>query len=167
MTETLPFDITKHYKKGVVVDSNLMVLYIVGIFDLSLIERHNKTKAYTKEDFLVLYRLLENFNAILTTPNILTETSNLTETGDQDFKNRFFSKFAESIGSFDERHIKSIDLTKENGFKKFGLADSSVTKLASEGHLILTDDLKLSAYLSNKDMPVINFNHIRTLYLVK
>jgi predicted PolB exonuclease-like 3'-5' exonuclease len=167
MTETLPFDITKYYKTGIVVDTNLMVLYIIGLFDIGLIERHNKTKAYTKKDFLTLYRLLENFNTTLTTPNILTETSNLTETGDEKFKDSFFLKFAEAISRFDERHSTSIDLTNEKGFKKFGLADSSITKLASQGNLVVTDDLKLSSYLSNQNMPVLNFNHIRTFYLLQ
>jgi hypothetical protein len=167
MTETLPFDITKYYKTGIVVDTNLMVLYIVGLFDIGLIERHNRTKAYTKQDFLTLYRLLGKFKTTLTTPNILTETSNLTETGDEKFKDSFFSKFAETIRSFDERHSASIDLTTEKGFKKFGLADSSITKLASQGNLIITDDLRLSAYLSNQNMPVLNFNHIRSFYLIR
>lgn len=167
MTETLPFVIQKYFNSGVVVDTNLMVLYVIGLYDMNLIERHNKTKTYTKDDFLTLYNMLGNFNRIVTTPNILTETSNLTETGDQNFKDNFFTKFGETLNGFVEKYSSSGDLAKEKTFKKFGLADSSISKLALEGHLILTDDFRLSSFLSGQDLPVINFNHIRTYYLMK
>jgi hypothetical protein len=167
MTETFPFVIQRYFNSGIVVDTNLLVLYVIGLYDLNLIQRHHKTKTYTKEDFLTLYDLLRNFKSILTTPNILTETSNLTETGDQNFKDSFFSKFGETLNGFAEKYSSSGELSNEKAFKKFGLADSSISKLALDGHLILTDDLRLSSYLSGQGFPVINFNHIRTYYLMK
>lgn len=166
MTTTLPAQISQFYDKGIVLDTNLMILYVVGLHDTTRIRRFSRTSKYTEEDFVTLCQILGKFKRIYTTPNILTETSNLTEKGNDGAKFSFFCSFETVIRGMEEQYIKSNDLAKEKVFKKFGLADSSITQLASKGFLILTDDLNLSSYLSNISLPVMNFNHIRSLYLL-
>ena len=50
-----------------------------------------------------------------------------------------------------------------SAFIKFGLTDSSIAQLAEGGHLVLTDDFRLSQFLNSKGHAVLNFNHVRVL----
>lgn len=60
------------------VDSNLLLLYIVGKCDPRIIPRFTRTEKYTIKDFELLQALLERvFKTVVTTPNVLTEVSNL------------------------------------------------------------------------------------------
>jgi hypothetical protein len=104
---------------------------------------------------------------VLTTPNILTETSNLLESGDDAYKKAFFEKFHETIAPLDENYLPSKELTQGRTFVKYGLTDSTVASLAEAGYLVLTDDLKLYGYLSGLNLPTINFNHIRSISMIR
>jgi hypothetical protein len=59
------------------IDANLLLLLVVGSADRSLIESFKRTRAYTREDFDLLLRLVARFPKVVTTPNVLTEVSNL------------------------------------------------------------------------------------------
>ena len=65
---------------GIVVDTNLLLLLLVGLYDKSLIKDFKRTQKYDIDDFdrlrIVIYYCK---NRIYTTPNILTEITNLTD----------------------------------------------------------------------------------------
>lgn len=63
--------------EGVVADTNLLLLYVVGAHDPERIGRFPRTDTYTEDDFDLLERLLGYFETAVTTPPILTEVSNL------------------------------------------------------------------------------------------
>ena len=63
--------------RQIILDSNLLVLLIVGLTDPKLIYKHKRTKSYEKEDFELLVNILSNYDQVVVTPHILTETSNL------------------------------------------------------------------------------------------
>ena len=61
----------------IIVDANLLLLWIVGLASPDYIHRHKRLQAYTNEDFLILVNILSRARRIILTPNTLTETSNL------------------------------------------------------------------------------------------
>ena len=63
--------------KAVVLDANLLVLFVVGIASPSYIAKHKRLAAYTENDFALLTDLLSAAGSVIVTPNIVTETSNL------------------------------------------------------------------------------------------
>ena len=63
--------------KSLIIDTNLLVLLVVGLTRLSLIERHKRTKQYVAADFELLVRCISNSSRIVVTPHTLAETSNL------------------------------------------------------------------------------------------
>ena len=63
--------------RGVLVDTNLLLLLFVGSYDLERIERFKRTMQFTRDDFARLVALLGVFERRVTTPHILTEVSNL------------------------------------------------------------------------------------------
>jgi hypothetical protein len=72
--------IDRYRVKGILIDANLALLYLVGTCDLRLIGdgKYNKLSKYDTEDYHLLLRLKRFFRKAVTTPHVLTEVSNLT-----------------------------------------------------------------------------------------
>ena len=104
-------------------------------------------------------KLINYFETIVTTPNILTEVSNLTS----QLPDAYFQVFCESMTTFEETYMRSKNVCKLPHFNHFRLTDSGIIDLASEKHLVLTDDLELYGYLAGNGVDAVNFNHIRVL----
>lgn len=155
--------IGRYRNAGVLVDTNLLLLYFIGICDRGQIERFRRTKdRFVAEDFETLMRVLKSFDTVVTTPHVLTEVSNLLGHLSGQTKATCFGLFAQHISSWNEKHTPAKNLSSSPAFVKFGMADVSIED-AAQGYLILTDDFPLSGYLSSKGLDVLNFNNIRTL----
>ena len=149
--------------KTAVIDTNLLLVYLVGCVDPQLIIRFKKTSSrYCAEDFKILDELLNKFSRFITTPNILTEVSNLG--GQLSGKNKecFIALLSAFIQKTAEKYIQSSEISKDNLFIKYGITDRGLLELASTGHLIITDDFRLSAYCKSLGFHSINFNHLRS-----
>lgn len=68
--------LVEYRTEGVLVDTNLLLLYVVGVYEPHRIERFKRTSTFTTEDFELLKRLLGHFETVATTPPVLTEVSN-------------------------------------------------------------------------------------------
>lgn len=67
------------------IDSNLLVLLVVGETDGEVITRHRRTRSYRAEDYDLLVRLINDTgHQVYVTPNTLTEASNPLITADLD-----------------------------------------------------------------------------------
>ena len=58
--------------KGII-DANLLLVLVVGLNDPRLLGRKKHVAEYCKEDFDVLCGVLNDFDRLLVTPNIITE----------------------------------------------------------------------------------------------
>ena len=163
--------IERYQSKGILVDSNLLLLYFVGLHDSTMIQRFKRTKVYAPKDFVLLGRFLEKFQRIVTTPNIMSEVSNLAGQMGSPAKEEFFLAFAEKIDipgnddKLDERYVASREASRIEAFVKVGLTDSAIIHLAKDRFLVLTDDFRLAGMLGHLSIDVINFNHLRYLSL--
>ncbi len=63
--------------RTVLLDTNLLLLYLVGSCAPEWILRHKRTASYRLEEFKPLCEILSRGRNLVVTPNILTETSNL------------------------------------------------------------------------------------------
>jgi hypothetical protein len=66
---------------ALLIDANLLILYVVGILDEDLIDRHKRTRKYSKEDWEELRQFILAYRSLVTTPSVLTEASNLLSFG--------------------------------------------------------------------------------------
>ena len=148
--------------KGLIIDSNLLLLFFVGLHDRTRIEKFKRTAQYTIEDFELLVAFVKPFKEVATTPSILTEVSNLLGQLPGKLKYSFYQHFANGLKNLHEHYSPSRDLGDERGFAKFGLTDTAILQAASGKYLVLTDDLDLAQYLEGLNIDVINFNHLRT-----
>ncbi len=150
--------------RGLLLDANLLLLYVVGRCDIRAVTSFKRTKIFTPEDYGLLENFVRYFRSIVTTPNILTEVSNLLNQLPDNIKAEHFVQFANVIESLNEEYVASALLAIQPQFEKFGLTDFSIITEARGRYLILTDDFRLSNYLQSLRVDVINFNHIRTYH---
>ena len=148
--------------RSILLDSNLLVLQIVGSLDRTLIGRHKRTRAFTEEDFVLLTRLLEGKTAIVTTPNILTEVSNLLLSGRKDRRDEALMGFLRQLVELlDEQYVQSETASALDCFSRLGLTDSALVTGCDGGTVLLTTDLGLYLEATRRDLFAFNFNHIR------
>jgi len=154
--------LAKHRQSGVAIDSNLLLLLWIGSFDRSLIGRFKRTQKYTETDFDLLLNLVARVRLLVTTPNVLTEVSNLAGQLPEHTAEEFRSEMQSAVERLREDYYPCKLAVTERSFVRLGLADSTLAMLAKEKVLVLTDDLPLYAQLNSEGMPVMNFTHFRS-----
>lgn len=150
----------RYRRKGLLIDTNLLLTYFVGLCDRELLLTFKRTAAFSWEDFLLLGKFVTSFQLLVTTPNILTEVSNLLS---DDVRDRCLAVLISQIEKLDERYPASTELVKAPAFPKFGLTDAGIGSTARGRYLVLTDDFRLSNHLRTEGQDVVNFNHLRQL----
>ncbi|MDT9179225.1 MAG: PIN domain-containing protein [Limnospira sp. PMC 1291.21] len=152
----------KRYRsKGILVDTNILLLWFVGATNRDRISRFKRTQQFSTEDYDLLIRIISDFHLIVTTPNILTEVNSLANQLAGDERNKCLAVFASIVDNLTEVYLESHRIVKLDHFSKYGLTDSGIINLVANQYLVLTDDLKLASYLQSQSIDVINFNHLR------
>jgi len=163
MTDALLALLSRFRGRDVLMDTNVLLMYVIGTLDPKLIPTFKRTKIFTVEDYAILCRFLGHFRSIVTTPNILTEVSNLAGQIGEPRRTQVFQIFAQAVKVIPERYVHSTTTTENPTFVRFGLTDSVIMRIAVEEVLVLTDDFKLSQHLERSILAVLNFNHLRVL----
>ena len=166
MNENTSTLIHRYHETGVLIDTNLLLLYLIGTYDPEKISAFKRTDTFNLEDFNLLDRLIGFFPKIFTTPHILTEVSNFAaqfkSIGKTKINSALFEVFAQSISSFGEIYEFISDISKKPEFLLFGLADAGIIS-SGKKYLVLTNDSHLYGYLQGKGIDTINLNHLKTL----
>ncbi len=89
--------ISKYENKGVLIDANLLLMYFLGFYDLRTMCAFKRTEKYSDEDWVLMRRLTSLFKKIVTTPNVITEVSNLAGQLGEPVKTEFFTHMAKSV----------------------------------------------------------------------
>jgi len=148
--------------RAILLDSNLLVLYLVGLAQEALIGKHKRTQSYTIEDFLLLRAILDSKRTLVTTPGVLTEVSNLARQIGDPIKAQITFLLGQICQTLDERYTESARIAKGPHFTRLGLTDSGLLDLCAAGLPLLTDDLPLYVAATRLGCAAVNFNHIRT-----
>ena len=158
MNEYLLSLVIKYKNKGVLIDTNILLLFLVGSLDLNLIRGFKRTANFTENDFDLISNFIKHFNLIITTPHVLTEVSDFID-------NRQDLQLALKIyiEKMKEIYLESLDLSKRDTFLKFGLADTSVTYAARDRYLIFTDDRPLYGFLISSRIDAVSLDQIRMI----
>lgn len=147
----------------IILDTQLLVLYVVGSTSVSLIRRHKNTDTYTAEDYDLLSRVLLKAAKIWITPNILTECSNLLGQIGEPIRSQLFDKFRTLLSATDEVYITSRQAAEQAGFVRFGLADAASLEATDASRTLLTADFPLYDAALRSGRSTMNFNHLREL----
>jgi len=165
MIGDLPALVGKYRTKGILLDTNLLLLLFVGLVDPNLVKDFKRTKNHqlTEREFLLLERIVNHFSKIVTTPHILTETSNFIFQLNDEKQKLALEIVAKAIQSFKERREESKKLVLAEEFFNFGLTDTAILDLPSKRYLVLSIDAALVIALQKKGVDAINFNHLRQI----
>ena len=149
---------------GFFIDTNLLLLLIVGSVGRDLIAKHRRLRRFTGEDLDRLINLLDRVDQIFVTPNTLTETSNLLAQHANPERSRFFDRLRFIIQESKEVVVASTIASRNNAFKQLGLTDAALLEVVTaETPLVTVDlDLYLAALAKGQDAAV-NFTHLQNL----
>lgn len=93
---------------AVVIDTNLMVLLIVGSASREYIPKHKHLSGYTVDDFDMLGLLLSEFSDIVLLPHIVSEVSSLSRQIDEPARTKIQSALRTLIETCAEIPVPSI-----------------------------------------------------------
>jgi hypothetical protein len=155
-------DLFERYRtRGVLLDSNLLLLYVVGSHDERLIESFKRTKAFTTDDFRLLARIVHFFERVVTTPDVLTEVNGFSNQLPKRIKYDYYGTFGERLAELDEQVPASAVVAETPAFRVPGLTDAAIAEVAKEQTLVLSVDLDLVEHLHGQGLDAVNFNNIR------
>ena len=159
--------IRKHRQSGILVDTNLLLLLMIGAVDEKMIGG-KRTERYTVGHYRSLTNLLKNFQHLITTPHILTEVSNLGGTAlTGKLREAFFIMLRvpglfriESVdGYVVEQQVPRLKVEARH-IIRFGLTDAVIAKLCERQILLISDDFDLYGIITGQGGEAINFSHV-------
>lgn len=142
-------------------DANLTVLLVVGLTDAEYIVRHKRLAAYDKVDFQNVKDHVSRSSALIFTPNVLTEASNLVRHTPEPAKNAVAKTLASLIAQSREEYVQSATAVRHPDYVRLGLTDVTLLILARSGGELLTADLDLYLAAMKARLRATNYNHIR------
>jgi hypothetical protein len=159
---------------GLLLDTNMLILLVVGVYARAKISAHDLTASYRPEDFDLLDSLMSGFSRFATTPNILTEASNLLG-GGKEKRNGKEKKYRSELAllarlvdnpNFIEIYQPSQPIMTDQSplFLKFGLSDMATCEVVKQDYTLLTADANLYYYLVSNGYSAVNFNHLRVTF---
>jgi hypothetical protein len=152
----LPLWITR--PRFILLDANLLVVVIVGKTRRDLLGR-GSVKDYQWKDFKKLIELLAEFEATITTPQVLAEVNSLlNKTGYAREECR--ARLASEIPFLKERLISSASVSTNPAFPRYGLTDLSIKEAASDDTLVLSSDWPLIGYLQQTGTSSLHYDHL-------
>ena len=89
----------------IIVDSNALIVLLIGIIDPKLFKTHNTTSIYDEDDFNDLLNVIEDFKEIIVLPNIWTEVDNLLNSFGGNYRYQYIQKITEMIKITSEKYI--------------------------------------------------------------
>lgn len=147
--------------RPLVIDTNLLVLLVVGIASRGFIAKHKRLREFSVADFELLTQVLRAYAPIVVTPNVWTETSNLARQISEPARAAVSAVMRQMMSKVEEAYVMSVDAGARQEFLRLGLADSALLEVKPASIPILTSDLDLYLAAQRAGRSAVNFNHIR------
>ena len=147
--------------KRLLVDTNLLVLLVVGTVNPNRIQSFKRTSQYNKSDFHLLTQVIARFDTLYTVAHVMAEVSNLTDlAGRERLEARQVLKKLLEITS--EPAVESLRAAEAKAYHRLGLVDAAISLVAHDQRCsVLTDDLDLYLSLAHEGINALNFAHLQ------
>ena len=157
--------IRRHRHSGLLVDANLLLVFLLASWDIRIAVQFKRTRGYDVDDIDALKLILSEFDRLVVTPSVLAEVSNLSSHLDGGRKEAFFRHLVGLLPSpvFEERLVPLGRACGAPSFIRLGYTDATVDELGFAGVPVLTDDLDLYVHLVNRGIEAFNFTQLRAL----
>lgn len=130
----------------ILIDTNALIILILGQIDSRLIDTHRRTSIYEEQDYYDLLSVIVKIENLIVLPNVWTEVDNLLNGFNGEQKYQYITKITETIKSTSEKYLNSLIGIENDCFFDLGLTDSLLLNLAKECELLITTDSTLSDY---------------------
>lgn len=151
--------------QSILVDTNLLVLLIVGRAKREYVEQHKRLREFTAEDYDLLEQSLSLAKGTLVSPYILSETSNLYRYAKPPRLSVFQESFCSFVLQSKEVSVSSHDMASHLAFKRFGATDTTCLGILEEFEdaVLLSTDAMLCLEAVRFGKTAVNFNHHRNV----
>lgn len=149
----------------IAIDTNLLVLLVVGSASEGYIARHKRTNTYATDDFRLLRQVLLRADGLVFTPHVLAETSNLVRQFAKPGVDTIVNVMCRMIEQTREITVAGVEAVRRPEFRYLGLTDAGLLTIEADDITLLTDDFDLyRASLAAGRQPI-NFSHEREIWL--
>lgn len=157
-------------RRDVVLDTNLIVLFLIGAADRSEVGKHGRIRGYSHSDYDALEALIRDVEQrggkILVSPNVWTEVSNLLfEKPGKSAGGHLWSQIVPIlrllVGQFAETFVPTIAAVGRRELPFLGVTDTVLLEIAAAaGATIVTDDEMLSLEASRLPTGALHFAEV-------
>jgi len=148
--------------RRVAIDTNILLLLVVGSVAPEFVGQHKRLKAYDLDDYRIVMSFLVGMDTVVTTPNVATELVNLVGQGvTEPIRTRLFVYLRDWLPALPERYVETAQAVTVPEFARLGLTDSVWLAALSPDTELLTDDIDLYLAVLRRGLQVTNLNHIR------
>jgi len=162
MTRGLEQRIAHFRDSGILVDTNLLLVLLIGETRPELLTSFGRTSKYTPDDFHLLQEIVERIRVRWTSPAILTEVTNLVDKLKGKDRFRFLELLSFIMASSKEGHVPAADIAGTWQLCKYGYSDTTSLKLLPHDALLLTDDLDLYLHAKSAGLQAMNFTELQS-----
>lgn len=149
-------------RRGLLLDTNILLLLGVGLIRAELVDRFKRTASYSRRDYNLVLRYSGRAGRLVTTPHILAEFSNLFFAGISKGSVSPANAIA-AIREMTEFVIVKNDWIQSPDLARLGVTDVGIVIAARrERVLVMTDDAALYRRLESEQCAVRNINHLRS-----
>jgi len=165
MIEYLNSLIDKYRSKGIIIDTEIMLVYIVGSYDINYISKFKRTHPkYNPDDYKSISKVLSCFRKKIVTPHILAELSNLSFQAREEKREDYFKAFSGLLKRTSEDYIDKDTVLTLPLLSKIGVTDLGIIEAAKKfDYLVFTDDFPMTGLARKKGIDVLNLNDIRAV----
>lgn len=147
--------------RSVLIDTNLLVLLVVGYYKKTLIGQHKRTKGFVPEDFDLWRRFLSGYDILWVTSHCLAEASNLLKQTHTVQVKELLNCMSAIVSRTKESHMSKEVLFGDERAARLGAADTVIFLKSRRVDCVLTRDFYLYREVSTSGRGVVNFNHLR------
>ena len=150
----------------VVIDTNLLLLLVVGSANRDFIKLHKNLSHFDETDFDLLGQAISLYSDIVLLPHLMAEVSSLARQVKNPARTLIQAKLATLVENAGELAVASRAGVRRAEFDRFGLTDCIVLHLCSLessgiATALLTADTKLAIEAEMLGYEVLNFAHLR------
>lgn len=143
--------------KSVAIDTNLLILFVVGLTNPEYIGRHRRlTPVYKPTHFELIRHLLVQAPRVICTSHILTEASNLLRQTSEPMRSEIMTTYGQFIQLAEEPSITAKEAAQSSSFIRLGLTDAALLLLDPKEVRVLTVDHDLHIACSQHGFDVVN-----------
>jgi hypothetical protein len=151
--------IQRYRSRGIIVDTNLLLLIAIGLYDVRRISTFKRTNKFDASIFNAVMAVVEQFEQRYTTPYLVAELDNLSRLLPMNEWRAISGILQRLVPSLIEIYdIDSRGLIAHSLHAEIGISDCSIAMMSDV--LIFTDDLPFAARMEGLGRDVLNVGHL-------